>query len=320
MVRVASSLLDGLGVLLILVDGPVEDVVVLEALADEEITEDLAEVAVVGLIIEAEGTSVVEVDGKLVGEAAAKNLGGSGHLLLHDTVVLLLLSSSLEALPRERAAAEIEHDVAKRLHIITARLLNAKMGVNRGITGSAGQVLVLSVRNVEVGLGISVLLGEAEINNVDLVATLADTHEEVVGLDVAVDEGFSMDILDAGDELISQKQDSLQRELAVAEVEEILQAGAEEVEDHGVVITLGAEPADEGNANATGEGLVDAGLILKLGVLGLDALKLDGNLFTGDDVSAEVNITERARADLATDPVLVANAEILIFQLARCIV
>ena len=53
-------------------------------------------------------------------------------------------------------------------------------------------------------------------------------------------------------------------------------------------------------------------------MLGLDALELDGNLLTGDDVGAEVNITERARADLATDPVLVTDAEILTFQLARC--
>lgn len=35
---------DGLRVLLVLVHGPVEDVVVLEALANKEITEDLAEV------------------------------------------------------------------------------------------------------------------------------------------------------------------------------------------------------------------------------------------------------------------------------------
>lgn len=191
------------------------------------------------------------------------------------------------------------------------------MGVDRGITGSASKVLVLSVRDVEVSLGISVLLGKAEVNNIDLVATLADAHEEVVGLDIAVNERLGVDVLNAGDELIGKQQDSLQRKLAVAEVEKILQTGAKEIKDHGVVITLGAEPADEGNANATGERLVNAGLILKLGMLGLDALELDGNLFTGDDVGAEVNITERARADLATDPVLVTDTKILTFQLAK---
>lgn len=101
-----------------------------------------------------------------------------------------------------------------------------------------------------------------------------------------------MDILDARDQLIGKKKDRLQRKLAVAKVEQILQRRAEKVEDHGIVITLGAEPANEGDPDAAGKRLVDAGLILKLGVLGLHALKFDGNLLAGDDVSAEVNVTE----------------------------
>ena len=118
----AGSLGDGLGILLVLIDGPVEDVVVLEALTDEEVAEDLSQVRVVGLVIKAEGTSVVEVDGELVGEATAEDLGWGGHLLLHDPVVLLLLGSSLQALPGEGATAEVEHNVSKGLHVITSRL------------------------------------------------------------------------------------------------------------------------------------------------------------------------------------------------------
>ena len=118
-----SSLGDGLGVLLVLVDGPVEDVVVLEALTDEEVAEDLAEVRVVRLVIEAEGTGVVQVDGEFIGEATAEDLGGGGHLLLHDAVVLLLLSSRLETLPWKGTAAEVEHNVSEGLHVVTAGLL-----------------------------------------------------------------------------------------------------------------------------------------------------------------------------------------------------
>lgn len=281
---VSGSLGDGLGVLLVLVDGPVEDVVVLEALTDEKITEDLAEVRVVRLVVEAERPGVVQVDGELVGEATAENLGGRGHLLLHNAVILLLLSSSLEALPGEGATAEVEHNVSKRLHVITAGLLNTQVGVDGSVTGSTGKVLVLSVRDVEVGLGVAVLLGQTKVNNVDLVTALANTHKEVIRLDITVDEGLGVDVLDAGDELVREEQDGLQRELAVAEVEEILQAGAEEIQDHSIVVALGAEPADKGDADAAGERLVDAGLILELGVLGLDALELDGNLLTRDDV------------------------------------
>ena len=299
---VGSGLSNGLRVLLVLVDSPVKDVVVLEALADEEVAEDLAEVRVVGLVVKAKRAGVVEVDGELVREATAENLGGSGHLLLHNTVVLLLLGGSLQTLPGQRTTAEVEHHVTKRLHVVTTGLLDTQVGVDTGVTSGTSQVLVLTVRDVEVSLGVTVLLGQTEVNNVDLISTLANAHEEVVGLDVAVDERLGVDVLDAGDELVGQEKDGLQRELAVAEVEEILEGGAEEIEDHGVVVTLSAEPADEGDTDTTGERLIDASLILELRVLGLDAFKFDGNLLTGDDVStcrkgSEEPCEERAATD-----------------------
>jgi hypothetical protein len=59
---------------------PVKDVVVLESLADKEVSEQFTEVRVIGLVIESERSAVVEVDSELVGECAAENLGRSGHL------------------------------------------------------------------------------------------------------------------------------------------------------------------------------------------------------------------------------------------------
>jgi len=55
-----------------LLNTPIEDVVVLETLPDEQVAEQLAEVRVVGLVVEAEGTAVVQEDAKLVRETAAK--------------------------------------------------------------------------------------------------------------------------------------------------------------------------------------------------------------------------------------------------------
>ena len=87
-----------------------------------------------------------------------------------------------------------------------------------------------------------------------------------------------MDVFDSRDKLIVQQKDSLEGELAVAEVEKILQAGPEEVEHHGVVVTFCAEPADEGDSDTTSKGLVDAGFVLQLRVFGLDGFEFDGNL------------------------------------------
>jgi hypothetical protein len=82
---------------------------------------------------------------------------------------------------------------------------DTQVSVNGSITRSTGQVLVLTVWDVEVSLRVTVLLGQTEINDIDLVATLANAHKEVVRLDITMDEGFGVDVLDAGDELVGEK-------------------------------------------------------------------------------------------------------------------
>jgi len=56
---------------LILEDGPIKDIVVLEALANEEVAEQLAQVTVVGLVVEAQRAHVIEVRRELLREALA---------------------------------------------------------------------------------------------------------------------------------------------------------------------------------------------------------------------------------------------------------
>ena len=71
-------------------------------------------------------------------------------------------------------------------------------------------------------------------------------------------------------ELIGQEEDGLETELPVAEVEQVFEGRAEQIDDHGVVVALRPEPTDKGDANTTGGGLVDLRFILELGVLRLD--------------------------------------------------
>jgi hypothetical protein len=49
-------------------------------------------------------------------------------------------------------------------------------------------------------------------------------------------------------------------------------------------------------------------------VLGLDGLELDGDLFAGNDVGAQVDVSERATTNLSTDAVLVANPKVLLMR------
>ena len=101
-----------------------------------------------------------------------------------------------------------------------------------------------------------------------------------------MDEGFGMNVLDSGDKLVCKEKDGLQRELSVAEVEQVLQTGSKKVQNHGIVITFCAKPANEGDSDTTSERFVDTCFVLELRVLGFDTLEFDGNFFARDDVGA----------------------------------
>ncbi len=73
------------------------------------------------------------------------------------------------------------------------------MGVDGSIASCAGQVLVLPVWDVDVRLGVAVLLRQAKVDDVDLVGPLAQPHEEVVWLDIPVDEALRVHVLDPRD-------------------------------------------------------------------------------------------------------------------------
>jgi hypothetical protein len=179
-------------------DTPIKDIVVLITLADEEISEELAEVGIVGLVIKAKSASVIQKDTEFVGVATAKEVSGCGHLLFHDAIIFLFLGGGFQTLPGESTAEKVHKNISQRLEVIPTGLLNAQMGVDRGVAGSTGEILVLSVWNMEVGLRVTEFLCQTKINDVDLVAPLSDAHQKVVGFDVTMDEVARVDIFDAG--------------------------------------------------------------------------------------------------------------------------
>ena len=56
------------------------------------------------------------------------------------------------------------------------------MRIDGRVARSAGQVLVVTVGNVDAGARVAVLLRQAEVNDEQLVAVAANAHQEVVGL------------------------------------------------------------------------------------------------------------------------------------------
>ena len=69
-------------------------------------------------------------------------------------------------------------------------LTNAKVGVDTGISCSACEVFVLTIRDMLVCAGISVLFCQTKVYDVHHIALLSKTHQKVVWFHVSVDEVF----------------------------------------------------------------------------------------------------------------------------------
>lgn len=113
-----------------------------------------------------------------------------------------------------------------------------------------------------------------------------------------------------GAHLVREHQNRLQAKLAAAKVEEIFQAGTEEVQDHDVVVAFHAIPPHVWNPGAALEDLVQLALIQQLRVLALYALELYPDLFPRLDMRAEVNIPKAAAAYLSAEAKLAGYANV----------
>ena len=78
------------------------------------------------------------------------------------------------------------------------------MSVDGRITCGSRQVLVLTIWYVEVSLRVAVFLCQSKVDDIDLISTLSNSHQEVIRLDITVDERFGMDVLNTGNELIGE--------------------------------------------------------------------------------------------------------------------
>lgn len=70
----------------------------------------------------------------------AKNLDGRGHFLLTDSLVLLSLGRSLEALPGQGAQVEVHQHIAERLQVVTSGLLCRQKREIKYIRGSEKRI------------------------------------------------------------------------------------------------------------------------------------------------------------------------------------
>lgn len=91
---------------------------------------------------------------------------------------------------------------------------------------------------------VSIPLGETEIDHVYYILLFAMTNQEVIGLHVSVNKMIVVEELEALYHLIGQHHGGLNGEFSFAVVEQILQAWAQKVHNHRIVVAFNSEPVD----------------------------------------------------------------------------
>lgn len=127
---------------------PVEDIIIRESLSMEEVPQQLPQVRIVWFLFKSQGTAVGEVGTKLGRIPVTQDFNGSGHLLFTNSLIFLPLCCCPQSLPREGSSVEVHQDEAKRLQVISSRLLHANVSIDRGISGRPSEVFVLPIRDV----------------------------------------------------------------------------------------------------------------------------------------------------------------------------
>ena len=65
------------------------------------------------------------------------------------------------------------------------------MGVDTGVSWGASQVLVFSIWYMGICFRITETLCQTKVDHVDLIAALADAHQEIIWLDITMNESYS---------------------------------------------------------------------------------------------------------------------------------
>jgi hypothetical protein len=145
---------------------------------------------------------VGEVFPKLSGVVEAEEISVGLLLLLQDALILLFLGVRLETLPGEGTTEEVHQYEPQALHVVSATLFDAEMGVDGRIAGGTSQIFTLNVRDVATSTGVLIFLCQTKIDDMNHVLrgesdvrrskdathlSGASSNQEVVWLDIAMD-------------------------------------------------------------------------------------------------------------------------------------
>ena len=165
---------------------PVKHIVIREALSEEKLSKYALQILVIGLIFKVKTPHVVEVKTELGRNALTKHTYRGTELLLQNSRILLLLRGGGKSLPGEFALEKVDQHVAQRLNVISSGRLNAEVHINRGISRSPRETLVLLVGNMLQRSRVLVQLAQPKVYNVNQTTLLVSSHEKILGFNIPI--------------------------------------------------------------------------------------------------------------------------------------
>ena len=163
---------------------------------------------------------------------------------------------------------------------------------------------------------VNVAFCNSEIHDKYCVLLFTSADQEIVGFDIAMNQAAFVDALGSRNHLMCHHCDGMRRERPVAEIEEVLKRGTEQVQDHDVVFAFEAKPVNVGHADRTLQALVDIRLIYQLLILAANFLQLNCHILQSLCMLALVHDAEAALAQLLLNFVLVCDYDL--HRFLRC--
>lgn len=153
------------------------------------------------------------------------------------------------------------------------------MSIDAHVPSRAAQGLALSIWDVLLRFGVSILLRHSKVDNMDNVCSFCarSADKEVVRFNVAVDEVLLVNSLDASDHLFGRHAHRFDRKLPPTHVEEVLQAESKEVNDENIMQAFLAEVVDLRDPNTTRKNSIRPTFVPQLRCFSFPWFKLNSN-------------------------------------------
>lgn len=127
---------------------PVVLVVVSESLFLHHICKLLAQIRIIWPLFKLQVATICDILVEFRGQATAESIYGRLHFFFHDFLIFVLLVIHFQILPGQLPLQEIDQHIPQAFNIISSRLLNSDVSIDRGVPCCARQTFVFFIGDV----------------------------------------------------------------------------------------------------------------------------------------------------------------------------